>query len=57
MMLVFTNYNNLRRFMETKSLSSRQVRWAQLLSCYHFQIDYGQGKANKAADALFQYSQ
>ena len=26
---VFTDHNNLRRFMNTKSLSSKQVRWAQ----------------------------
>ena len=26
--LVLTNHNNLRQFMNTKSLSSRQVRWA-----------------------------
>ena len=51
--LVFTDYNNLRRFMKTKSLSSRQVRWAQELFCYQFQIDYCQGKANGAANALF----
>ena len=38
--LVLTDHNNLCRFMKTKSLSSRQVRWAQELSCYHFQIDY-----------------
>ena len=38
--LVLTDHNNLRRFMETKSLSSKQVRWAQELSCYHFRIDY-----------------
>ena len=43
--------------MDTKSLSSRQVCWAQKLSCYHFQIDYCQGKANGAADALSRYSQ
>ena len=55
--LVLTDHNNLRRFMDTKSLSSRQVRWAQELSCYHFRIDYRQGKANRAADALFQYPQ
>ena len=55
--LIFTDHNNLRRFMDTKSLSSRQVRWAQKLSCYHFQIDYRQGKANGAADALSQYPQ
>ena len=38
--------------MDMKSLSSRQVRWAQELSRYHFRIDYCQGKANGAADAL-----
>ena len=53
--LVLTNHNNLRRFMDTKSLSSRQVRWAQELSRYHFQIDYCQGKANGAADALSRF--
>ena len=53
--LVLTNYNNLRRFMDTKSLSSRQVCWAQELSRYYFQIDYCQGKANGAADALSRY--
>ena len=56
-MLVLTNHNNLRRFMETKSLSSRQVRWAQKLSHYHFQINYCQDKANGAADALSRYLQ
>ena len=25
--LIFTDYNNFRRFMDTKSLSSKQVRW------------------------------
>ena len=55
--LVLTDYNNLRYFMDTKSLSSRQVRWAQELSRYHFRIDYHQGKANAAADALPQFSQ
>ena len=43
--------------MNTKSLSFRQIRWAQELSCYHFRIDYHQGKANRAADALSQYPQ
>ena len=55
--LVLTDHNNLCRFMDTKSLSSRQVRWAQELSCYHFRIDYQQGKANRAADALSRYPQ
>ena len=26
--LVLTDYNNLRRFMDTKSLRSCQIRWA-----------------------------
>ncbi len=43
--------------MDTKSLSSRQVQWAQELSKYHFRIHYRQGKANGAADALSRYSQ
>ena len=43
--------------MDTKSLSSRQVRWAQELSRYYFRIDYRQGKANTAADALLRFSQ
>ena len=34
--LILINHNNLRRFMDTKSLSSRQARWAQELSRYHF---------------------
>ena len=43
--------------MDTKSLSSGQVYWAQELSKYHFRIDYKQDKANGAADALSQYPQ
>ena len=55
--LVLTNHKNLRRFMDTKSLSSCQIRWAQKLSWYHFQIDYRQGKANDVADTLSRFSQ
>ena len=55
--LVFTDHNNLRCFIDTKSLSSKQVRWAQELSRYHFRIDYRQGKANAAADALSRFLQ
>ncbi len=54
---VLTDHNNLRRFTDTKSLSSRQVRWAQKLSQYHFRIDYRQEKANAAADALSRFLQ
>ena len=53
--LVLTDYNNLRCFMDTKSLSSQQVCWAQELSRYHFQINYCQNKTNVAADALSRF--
>ena len=43
--------------MNTKSLSFRQVYWAQELSHYHFRINYRQSNANKAADTLSLYSQ
>lgn len=33
--LIFTNYNNLQRFIDTKNLSFRQVCWAQILLKYH----------------------
>ncbi len=55
--LVLTNHNNLQCFMNIKSLSSRQVQWAQKLSKYYFRIDYERGKANGAVDALCQYPQ
>ena len=55
--LVLIDHNNLCRFIDTKDLSSRQVRWIQKLSCYHFRIDYRQSKANAAADALSRFSQ
>ena len=53
--LILTNHNNLHQFMDIKILSFRQVHRAQELSCYQFQINYCQGKANGAADALSQY--
>lgn len=50
--VVLTNHNTLYRFMNTKSLSSRQVYWAQKLSKYLFRIDYHQKKANRTTNAL-----
>ena len=43
--------------MDTKSLSFRQVHWAQKLSQYHFEINYYQGKVNAAANALSRFPQ
>ena len=56
-MLVLTDHKNLRRFIETKSLTFRQVRWAKVLFRYYFWIHYCQSKANRAADALSRYPQ
>ncbi len=50
--LILTDHNNFQHFMNIKSLSFRQVRWAQELSRYYFPIDYRQSKANGAADVL-----
>ena len=54
---ILTDHNNLCYYIDMKSLSSQQVCWAQELSWYHFQINYCQGKANAAADALSRFSQ
>ena len=43
--------------METKSLSFKQVRWAQELSRYYFKIDYRQSKVNGTANSLSRYPQ
>ena len=50
--LVLIDHNNLHCFMDIKSLSSKQVHWAQKLSRYYFWLDYQQGKANGATNAL-----
>ena len=55
--LLLTNFNNLCRFIDIKSLSSRQVYWAQKIFWYYFQIDYCQGKVNEATNILSQYCQ
>ena len=38
--------------MTTKSLTSRQVRWAEILGEYDFKIMYRSGKQNTKADVL-----
>lgn len=49
---ILTNYNNLYYFTDTKSLSSRWIYLVQELFQYHFQINYCQGKTNRATDAI-----
>jgi len=49
---VYTDHKALEYFMSTKQLNSRQARWAELLSQFHFNIMYRTGKTNERADAL-----
>jgi hypothetical protein len=50
--VVLTDHKNLEYFTTTRSLSRRQVRWAEILADYNFVIQYRPGKQNGAADAL-----
>ena len=49
---VFTDHHNLTRFMTTKELEPRQIRWYQKLASYDFTIAHLKGSLNNAADAL-----
>lgn len=49
---VFSDHRALEYFMTTKSLTSRQVRWAEILAEYDFRIMYRSGKQNLKADVL-----
>ena len=49
--LVLTDHNNLKKFIETTCLSGRQICWAQELSQYDFKIDY-RARSKNPADAL-----
>ena len=43
---VLCDYNNLRYFITTKSLSTRQAQYAKELAKFNFKIKYKLGKAN-----------
>ena len=49
---VITNHNNLRYFMTTKKLNARQMRWAEKLAAFDFNIEYRKKKLN-SVDASF----
>ena len=55
-LFVHINFNNFYHFMDTKSLSSRQICLAQKLFQYHFEINYCQNKAKVVVDALSEFS-
>ena len=49
---IFTDHQMLQHFNATKKLTRRQVRWAEVLSQFKFEIQYRPGSANVCADAL-----
>ncbi|MCO5557893.1 hypothetical protein L7F22_011465 [Adiantum nelumboides] len=48
--IVFADYQSLRYFLLQKQLSEKQMRWANILSQFHFQIVHVQGQKNVVAD-------
>jgi len=46
------DYKNLMGFLIIKELNYRQVRWAEILTEYHFKIQYTKGTENAKVDAL-----
>ena len=54
--MVYSDNKNLSYFTTTKKLNQQQVRWAELLASYDFQIHYRKGSENGRADALSQRS-
>ena len=46
------DYKNLTKFLTTKELNYRQVRWAKMLIEYYFKIEYIKSTDNIRADAL-----
>ena len=46
------NYKNLIGFLIIKELNRKQVRQAEMLTEYHFKIQYTKGTKNARVDAL-----
>jgi len=53
---IYTDHKNLRNFATMKQLNWQQVRWAEQLANYEFQIHYRKGNENGEADALSRQS-
>jgi len=49
---IYTDHKNLRNFATMKQLNRWQVRWAEQLADYEFQIHYKKDNENGGADAL-----
>ena len=50
--VVETDHQSLRYFLQQSKISEKQIRWANFLSMFHFQLVHVKGTKNKVADAL-----
>ena len=50
--IIKTDYKNLIRFLTTKELNQRQVRWVKILVKYYFKIEHVKGIDNIKANIL-----
>ncbi|KAI1000108.1 Transposon Ty3-G Gag-Pol polyprotein [Podosphaera aphanis] len=50
--LILTDHRNLEHFMQARHLNERQMRWAQTLSRYNYQLNYRPGNKAVIPDAL-----
>jgi hypothetical protein len=54
---VLTDHKNLQYFYCERQLSERQVRWSELLSRFHFSLEWKPGKTMRKPDALLRHKQ
>jgi len=50
--MVKIDHKNLISFLTTKELNQRQVKWAEMLAEYHFEIEHVKGLDNARTDTL-----
>jgi len=50
--IVKIDYKNLTGFLTTKELNQQQVKWAEMLVEYYFEIKHIKGTDNARVDAL-----
>jgi hypothetical protein len=53
--IVWSDHKNLTRFLTTKELNGRMVRWYEKLSGFDLEIRHCKGTENSRADALSRY--
>ena len=49
---IFSNHNNFVKFITTKKLNRKQVRWSEKLVSYNFDIEHVSRKHNERTNAL-----